>query len=143
MYRTVIISSYDAYLESEYPASSSNASQEERAAEDEQRNVRLSRFLYPVMLELSFPELDFANRWCWENIGAADGECNQSSSEYPACTLWSPHSHGGQWMRYWFVKTHYNFGFNEWYFAVRSHRDRFWDRVPSFNWGEHYPKTIS
>ena len=134
-YQTVILSSIEACLSSgEYP------SLEERAEEELSRNQRLSRFPYAVMLQLAFPELDFANRLCWQEFGPADGECTQRFSQYRVCQIDVPHSHSGVWADYWFVKTDYDFGFNEWYFADQSHYDLFLKYVPKINWGESYPK---
>ena len=44
------------------------------------------------------------------------------------------------WTTHWFVKTDYDFGFSEWYFARQSYHDLFLDSVPKINWGEKYPK---
>lgn len=64
----------------------------------------------------------------------------QQGSEYRVCLNDLPYSHSGVWMSHWFEKTDYNFGFNEWYFAERSHHDLFLDFVPMINWGEKYPR---
>lgn len=138
--RTVILSSFEAYLAAEYPASCSEDLFENRAIEIGERTERLSRFPFAVMLEVSYPELDFANRWCWRNFGPAEGNCMQSDSEYPACLIKTPHGHSGSWATHWFVKTNYDFGFNEWYFAEKLQCDRFCENIPQINWGEHYPK---
>ena len=92
------------------------------------------------MLQVAFPERDFANRWCCMNFAPAEGECVQRHSEYRACQIDGPHSHAGVWLDHWFVKTDYDFGFNEWYFANRSHYELFLGYVPKINWGENYPK---
>src|SRR6185437_1850354 len=139
-HRTVVLSSFEAYLASEYAADCSEESYNNRAADIEDRIERLSRFPYAVMLEVSFAELDFADWWCWQNFGPAEGECTQSCSEYPVCILKDPHSHRGNWASHWFVKTDYNFGFNEWYFAEKPHHDRFFESIQQINWGEHYQK---
>jgi hypothetical protein len=133
-HRTVVPSSFVEYLASE------DDSVEERAAQEADRNQRLSRFPYSVMLELSFAELDFANRWCWQHFGPSDGECLERYSEYSACKLAERHSHIGKWTWHWFVKTDYNYGFNEWYFSEAADRDFFVASVDQINWGEHYPK---
>ena len=101
---------------------------------------RLTRFPYSVMLQVAYPELDFANRWCWQHFGPPHGECLQFQSEYCACDVEPKHCHMGVWTEFWFAKTDYNFGFNEWYFMEKSHFERFLASVPSINWGEHYPK---
>ena len=92
------------------------------------------------MLLLSFPELDVANRWCWQNFGPKDGICDQQYSEYRVCDLVEPHSHTGKWTTHWFVKTEYNFGFNEWYFVDAADCERFRSNIGELNWGELYPK---
>lgn len=128
-YQTVVLSSFEAYLASE-----------NESPDDEERDNRLSRFPYSVMLQVAFAELDFANRWCWQRFGPAHGECHQCQSEYPACTVALPHCHTGVWTHCWFAKTEYNFGFNEWYFSDESHYQLFLASVPSINWGEKFPK---
>ncbi len=137
--RTVQLTDYDAYLKSEYPAAS-DASADARAAEEEERRVRLTSFPFDVVLQLAFAELDSANRWCWQQLGPAHGECYQSSSEYSACALPHPHSHTGSWTTHWLAKTDYDFGYNEWSFQRQEDRNRFLEFVPDLNWGEHYPK---
>lgn len=133
-YRTVELSSIEEYLAYE------DEPIEERADQDIDRNKRLLRFSHSVMLKVSFAELDFAIRWCWQQLGPCDGECTQRTSEYRVCERNEPHSHVGKWMSYWFVKTDYNFGFNEWYFEESADRDRFLANVEMINWGENYPK---
>jgi hypothetical protein len=138
-HRTVEISSFDEYLAEVYPGSD-EGSLEGRAADISERTERLARFPYSVMLQVSFAELDFANRWCWENFGPCDGDCMQRNSEYRVCEQSETHSHDGQWTSYWFAKVDYNFGFNEWYFAASADRDRFLAHVDNINWSENYPK---
>lgn len=104
------------------------------------RNLRLQQFPYAIMLELAYPELDFAQRWCWENVGPMDGICTQAYSEYPVCTEAGTHSHCGAWTSHWFAKTEYNFGYNEFYFAKKDDLDAFIAYLPQINWGEKYPK---
>jgi hypothetical protein len=133
-HRTVLLSSFSEYLASD------DDSLEDRLAEERERSDRMVRFPYGVMLQVSFPELDFANRWCWENFGPCDGECMQKQSEYSACDRVDPHVHEGTWTSHWFEKTDYNFGFNEWYFAERADQQRFLANVENINWGENYPK---
>jgi hypothetical protein len=94
-HRTVVPSTFEEYLASD------DDSLEERAAQEANRNGRLSRFPYSVMLKVSFPELDFANRWCWQTFGPSDGECTQRFSEYRVCDRTEPHSHVGKWTAGW------------------------------------------
>jgi hypothetical protein len=133
-HRTVIASSFEEYL------ASGGDPADERAAQEVVRKERLSRFPFSVMLQVSFPEIDFANRWCWQNFGPCDGECTQRYSEYPVCDRTEPHSHVGKWTSYFFGKTDYNFGFNEWCFKEITDRDSFFANVDKINWGEHFPK---
>ena len=138
-HRTVLHANYDDYLEFVYPAALANSANA-RAAEMQERQLRLAAFPYCVLLQVAFAELDFANRWCWQQFGPAHGECLQASSEYPACAVRTPHSHEGRWLTDWLAKTDYNFGFNEWYFAQQTDRDRFAEFVPLISWGENFPK---
>jgi hypothetical protein len=132
-HRTVVLSSFEEYLASEGSAA-------ERADEEGERRERLARFPYAVMLQVSFPEMDFADRWCWQHFGPRDGECVQHGSEYPVCAIKERHAHAGKWTSHWFAKTDYNFGFNEWYFAHQRDRDLFLESVSEIDWGEKYPK---
>jgi len=131
-HRTVIPSSFEEYLASE------DHSPEVRAEEQRERKDRLLRFPYTLTLRVSFAELDFANRWCWQHFGPGDRECLQRQSDYPACDIAEPHSHTGRWMWHWLVKTDYNFGFCDWYFSRQPDRDRFLASVSGINWGEKY-----
>jgi hypothetical protein len=131
-HRTVIMSSFEEYLASE------DCLPEARAKEEGERKDRLSRFPYAVTLQVSFAELDFANRWCWQHFGPGDGECFQRQSDYPVCSIPEPHSHTGKWMWYFLVKTDYDFGFCEWYFSEQADRDCFLTNVGEINWGEKY-----
>ena len=130
--RTVETSSFEEYL--------TDVDAEYRAAEESERNERLSRFPHSVMLKVSFAELDFADRWCWQNFGPSDGACLDRHSEYRVCDRAEPHSHVGKWMSCFLGKTGYNFGFNEWYFVEPADRDLFVANVDKINWGEHYSK---
>lgn len=132
VYRTVTESSYDAYV-SECPASAAD-----RDAEASARKERLLSFPFAVMLKVSYPELDFVNRWCWEQFGPGGGDCLEMHSEYRSCTESTPHAHVGSWVSHWFEKTDYDFGFNEWYFASDLHRNLFISNIKNVNWGENY-----
>lgn len=138
-YQTVLLANYDDYLAFEYPAAS-NELAGPRAADIQERQFRLADFPHCALLQLSFAEYDYANRWCWRQFGPAHGECLQSESEYSACDLRPSHFHDGKWRFHWLTKTDYNFGFSEWYFAQQADRDRFLEFVPLINWGENYPK---
>ena len=129
-HRTAILSSFEAYLACGDPV--------ENRAEEHERTVRLSRFPHALMLQVSYAELDFANRWCWQHFGPCDGECFQHQSAYRICPLADPHSHTGRWMWHWLAKTDYNFGFNEWYFSEQADRDLFLASVEEISWGEKY-----
>ena len=130
--RTVILSSFEEYLACE------NYAPEIKADEERGRVERLSRFPYAVTLQVSYPELNFANRWCWQRFGSSDGNCLEGQSEYPACNILEIHSHTGKWMWCWLAKTDYNFGFCEWYFSNELERDYFLASVGEISWGEKY-----
>ena len=133
-HQTVRLADIGDYLASE------DDSAAEQAEQSQLRNERLSRFPYAAMLQVAFPELDFINRWCWLQFGPRDGECTQQQSKYRVCEKVMAHAHEGRWTDYWFTKTAYNYGFNEWYFVNSQDFDKFIRHVPDFNWGEHYPK---
>ena len=137
--RTVVLTDYDAYLEYEYPAASDGAA-EARAADLRVREVRLKAFPHSVVLQVAYPEMDYANRWCWQQFGPANGDCHEAHSNYPACNLKGLHSHDGRWLSHWLDKTDYDFGFNEWCFARKDDLDRFMGFVPQITWGEKFPK---
>ncbi|HEY2249831.1 MAG TPA: hypothetical protein VGH74_02180 [Planctomycetaceae bacterium] len=131
---------------------------DDRRELDAERKERLRRFPNSVALEGAFSEYYFASRWCWQNLGACDGECCESDSEYPGCPLVlaterieniggrqrkkysriDAHVHEGSWTNYWLGKTDYDYGFCEFYFANDADRDRFIAAVPTFTWGENY-----
>ncbi|WP_254513120.1 hypothetical protein [Anatilimnocola floriformis] len=133
-YRTVEAASFEEYLASD------DDSVEDRASQKIERNERLLRFPFSVMLKVSFPELDFANRWCWQNFGPGDGECTQSYSRYRVCDRKDRHTHEGRWASHWFVKTDYDFGFNEWYFVASRDHELFVANIANINWGENFLK---
>ncbi|QDT48009.1 hypothetical protein Pan258_20490 [Symmachiella dynata] len=132
-HQTAILSSFDLYLDAGGDTAAEQLDQQTK------RQQTIQRFPYPVMLELAFPELDFTNRWCWQHLGPSQGECFQKYSNYRICTADVPHCHIGKWTNRWFVKTDYDFGFNEWYFSTSTVRDLFLEFVPSINWGENFP----
>ena len=132
--RTARLSSFDAYVEL------GDESADYLFEAQAERLEIISRFPYAVMMEVAFPELDFANRWCWQNFGPLYGECFDGSSEYRSCKVDHSHCHIGLWASRWFVKTSYDLGFNEWYFSTGADRDQFLEFVPSINWGEKFPK---
>jgi hypothetical protein len=131
-HRSVKLSTFEAYL---------NETDETRPEVQDQiatRDARLAQFPFAVMLELSYPELDFSNRWCFEAFGPNHGQCDQMNSEYPACTIKEPHCHIGSWANHWFLKTGYDYGFNEWYFSRSPDHQRFLEFIPTINFGENY-----
>jgi hypothetical protein len=130
-YRTIRLSNYQACLEFEGASLTTDF--------DLERTARILRFPYTVMLEASFAEFDYANRWCWQLLGPADGECLDSYSEYPSCLKSEPHNHEGRWGSHFLVKTEYNYGFCEWYFSNPADQQSFLDQVPTFHWGEKFP----
>ncbi|RYH43524.1 MAG: hypothetical protein EON54_17245 [Alcaligenaceae bacterium] len=137
--RTVKQTDFETYLKVETPTDPIDAQtfQEVSIAE---RSEFLAKYPHCTMLEVSFAEINYANRWCWQHLGPRDGDCHESTSDYPACELAGPHSHDGTWTEYFFGKSDYNYGYCEWYFAKRSDLDKFLDFQPQINWGESYPK---
>lgn len=133
-FRTVTEGNYDDYLEFESPAASDGAV-DARAADRQERQLRLAAFPHCVLLQVAYAELDYANQWCWQQFGPAHGECQQASSDYPACSVPNPHAHDGRWLTHWLVKTAYNFGYNEWYFAQETDQERFLEFAPHINFG--------
>lgn len=131
--RTARLSSYDEYRETE------SNDLDERLYAHQERELLLLRFPFAVMLEAAYPEMDFADRWCWENFGPKDGPCRQFESNYPCCLNDTKHTHHGVWCTRWFEKTDYDFGFNEWYFREQSHQEMFRSFVPLINWGDRFP----
>jgi hypothetical protein len=131
--RTIVVSSFERYV-AEF-GGTSDWLVDERA----ERDLRKSRFPFSLMLELSFAELDFVNQWCWQQFGAADGQCLDKSSNDPICQIKEEHSHAGKWCWNWIEKTDYNFGFCEWYFSDQDDLSRFKALLPEICWGEKHP----
>lgn len=135
--RTVISATYEAYLADQY----ARPVEADAVAVDRQgRQIRLAQFPHSIVLQVAFPELDFANRWCWQQFGPADGQCYDASSEYRTCSAQVAHSHQGQWTSQWLAKTSYDFGYNEWYFALKEDHQRFIEFIPQIHWGEGWPR---
>ncbi len=107
------------------------------AAQAERATWR-QRLPHSIVLSLFYPQLDFAERWCWQHFGACFGECFQHHSEYPACNEPLPHCHSGRWHARWLAKTGYDFGYCEWLFAEESDYRRFAAFVPHISFGELY-----
>ena len=129
-YRTVILSSVEEYL----------AGKDFTAEARAERNGWLLRFPHSVMLQVSFAELDFANRWCWQRFGPSNGECLEYQPDYRVCELKERHSHRGKWRWHFYEKTICNFGFCQWFFAERADYESFRTNVDEINWGKKYPK---
>jgi hypothetical protein len=125
---SLIISSFEKYMESE------DDSPEERADQNEERVKRLAQFRHALMLECHFVDMDRADQWCWQHFGPRHGDCNQAYSKFRVCDLESPHCHFGKWTTHWFVKTDYDFGFNEWYFRDAPDRESFREFVSRKIW---------
>lgn len=133
-YKTFKSATFESYLKCGYDAES------ERVENRVKRKALMETFPFGAMLELAVAEMDFANRWCWETFGPCDGTCQQEHSQYRVCDQSDDHVHEGSWTNIWYVKTGYDFGFNEWYFTNRNQLDEFLAFVPSINWGQNYPK---
>ena len=106
--RTWVRGEFDGYLESQYPLRG-EGSEVARAEETQDRDTRSADFPHSVLLQASYPEIDYANRWCWQQFGPSDGWCLQRHSEYPACSMNGEHEHKGTWMTHWLAKTDYDF----------------------------------
>jgi hypothetical protein len=135
--KTVERVEFEHFLQEYYDAGTPDAS-ESQISEQRERELRLAAFPYEVVLKLSYPEMDFANRWCWQQFGPASGVCEQLSSEYPACLVKEPHFHVGTWAVHWLGKTGYDCGFNEWRFTTKADQGTFLTFVPDITWGEKY-----
>ena len=120
---------FDAFLDEVYPDDNVN-SVSGRKTEIEERKARLAAYPHSVILELSYPLMDFATRWCWLQFGPAHGECDQYASEFPACHEKGTHAHSGKWRTHWLEKTDYDFGFNEWLFVEKADQSKFLEFVP-------------
>lgn len=78
-----------------------------------ERDTWRKRLPYSLVVKLFYPQLDFAERWCWLTFGECFGECLQRQSEYPSCFEPLPHCHNGRWRARWLAKTGYDFGYCE------------------------------
>lgn len=97
----------------------------------QERRRLLQSYPHSVILALHYPQLDIAEYWCWQQFGAAWGECLQRHADRPACAETLPHCHTAQrWHSHWYVKTGYDYGYNEFFFAHRADCERFLAFVP-------------
>lgn len=139
---------------------------EEGYEPNSERSELLARFPYTVVATGYYPEHDYACRWCWQNIGPADGPC-RDFGEYPGCPLvletkrvergvsldsngkeyaWKrtrytnpgDHRHEGEWTFLWIDKVDYDYGYGEYFFAKEADRARFISAFPSFTWSESW-----
>lgn len=133
----LILTTFEAFLDECYPVDAADSTVA-RAVETEERQRRLSVFPYAAVLQLTYPAIDFANRWCWQQFGPEQGECHQHSSLYPACQLQERHIHEGTWKTHWLEKTGYHYGFNEWCFSQKADKARFLEFVPNIALVEKY-----
>ena len=62
IYQDVVLSTYESYLEYEYPLSQADTHLNKLANDIDERDERLQQFPFFVMLELSYAELDFTSR---------------------------------------------------------------------------------
>jgi hypothetical protein len=132
-----MIASFESYLDEVFPSGNAESPMA-RTIEIEDHEARLLAFPYSIILQLAYPQLDFADRWCWQQFGPMHGECWQHTSEYPACSMTGRHTHEGKWTTYWLAKVDYDFGFNEWLFIEEADRDKFLAFVPAITWGEKF-----
>jgi hypothetical protein len=150
------ISSYEKFI-AEY----------DKTWNEDKRAEAISKFPYTIVVESSYPVLDYAHRWCWQNFGPYEcKECGEHCSEYPACPKVlaiqeykikksytkdgvvheydfhtrnpGKHGHEGIWTTVWLGKTGYDYGFSEYYFEKEEDRDKFKLAIPTFGLGENY-----
>lgn len=95
---------------------------------------------YPhsIILALFYPQMDFADRWCWQQFGSPQGVCSDRYSEYPSCTETGEHQHTGKWQTHWWGKVGYDFGYNEYFFAQQADYEAFCAFIPQICFGELY-----
>lgn len=130
------------------------------------RNEKLAavsqKFPFTVLTEGGYYDHDFAEKWCWDNVGAKDGPCQEGEmSDWAGCPQvvatshmirgwyrrqsgeivnWTEraykdvpeHSHQGNWCYVWLGKTGYDYGISAMCFQNESDRDRFAAAVPTF-----------
>jgi hypothetical protein len=137
-HQTALLSSFKEYL------ANTDETKEELTEQLAVRDATLRAFPFGVILQVAYPEIDYANRWAWQQFGPRDGECfdvrrGSRPSEYPVCDDPEPHVHEGTWSCHWLVKTDYDFGFCEWFFSSSVDKDRFLAFAPTINWGENFP----
>lgn len=137
---------------------------------DENRQGFRQKFPFTCIVQGSYPEVDNANSWCWDNFGFRDGKCEwEHQSDYPGCPQvratmyftegsykdkdgeehhWKEkcykevpaHEHEGVWTAYWLGKTGYDYGDEEFYFKNEADRDAFVKAVPTISFGDRYDK---
>ena len=128
------LSSLDEYLET------TDESRSQLIDYFKARTKRVEKFPHIAMLQVGFIQRDVANRWCFQQWGLADGECQEMHSSYPCCEIENNHSHDdGTWMSVFLAKTDYDYGFNEWYFETEAQRNEFVANLPSIDHGEKFP----
>ena len=104
-----------------------------------QRATLCKDYPFSIILALAYPQMDFANRWCWQQFGSPQGRCDDHQSEYPSCNETTPnHHHEGRWRTHWWEKLDYDFGYNEWFFAEQMDYEAFYAFIPHISFGEHY-----
>ena len=105
----------------------------------QERYRLLQTYPHSLILALHYPQLDDAEQWCWQHFGAAWGECLQRHSDYPACFEPLPHCHTvRRWHSHWYVKTGYDYGYNEFFFADQADYAQFWAFVPQIGAPDEY-----
>ena len=68
-HQTVLRSSFEEYL------ANTDETKEELAEQLAVRDATLRAFPFSVILQVAYPEIDYANRWTWQQFGPRDGEC--------------------------------------------------------------------
>ena len=132
--KTLKISSIDSYLACE------DDSPEARDFANREREDRLHQFPYAVMLEWPFRNSTPRIAGVGNALAQWMARARKGIPEYKACSDETEHRHIGKWTSHWFVKTDYDFGYNEFYFVEQADRDLFLAHLSDIHWGEHYPK---
>lgn len=77
---------------------------------DFKREKKLKDFPFSVITEGEYGENDQAEKWCTDTVGII----------------------GKSWVKSWYYKTNYNYGFWEYFFKAKSTADFFASSVPTF-----------
>jgi hypothetical protein len=68
-HQTALLSSFEEYL------ANTDETKEELTEQLAVRDATLRAFPFGVILQVAYPEIDYANRWAWQQFGPRDGKC--------------------------------------------------------------------